>query len=44
MSDFLVFFGSSEGFNFETFDKDGRYTNFNRLFPDFEHFESIPLL
>ena len=40
MSDFLVFFGSSEGFNFETFDKDGRYTNFNRLFPDFEHFES----
>ena len=40
MSIFLVFFGSSEGFNFETFDKDGRYTNFNRLFPDFEHFES----
>lgn len=40
MSDFLVFFGSSEGFNSEVFDKEGINKNFSRLFPDFEHFES----
>jgi hypothetical protein len=40
MADFLIFFGSSEGFNYEIFDKDGIYRNFERLFPDFEHFES----
>jgi len=40
MADFLVFFGSSEGFNCEVYDKEGINTNFNRLFPDFEHFES----
>jgi hypothetical protein len=40
MLDYLVFFGSSEGFNSEVFDKEGINNNFNRLFPDFEHFES----
>jgi hypothetical protein len=40
MADYLVFFGSSEGFNCEVFDKEGINKNFNRLFPDFEHFES----
>ena len=40
MADYIVFFGSSEGFNCEVFDKEGININFNRLFPDFEHFES----
>ena len=40
MADLLVFFGSSEGFNYEIFDNQGKFNNFERLFPDFEHFES----
>jgi hypothetical protein len=40
MSDLLIFFGSSEGFNYDVYDENGIYKLFDKQFPDFENFES----